>query len=236
MNDKLPLYIQVREKLVERLTGQVWVPGQVLPSEISLAKELDVSQGTVRKAIDQLCSDGVLTRSQGRGTFVSEQTEELANFRFFRLTDSAGNRVMPELQRQVASAEKADSMLSKALGLRVGTKVHVLDRVRTVAGERAILETITVPDALMPKLSDEAPLPNALYPHYQARYGISVVRTEDRLTSVAANSRQARTLSVPTGAPLLQIERVAVDLAGRSIEHRMTRVVTRDHAYTVEIS
>lgn len=236
MNEKLPLYVQIREMLIQRLTAQVWAPGEVLPSEIALAKELEVSQGTVRKAIDQLCSDGVLTRSQGRGTFVSEQTEELANFRFFRLTDSDGNRIMPELQRQVAAAEKADPRTARALGLRLGAKVHVLDRVRTIAGERAILETITVPDTLMPKLSDEAPLPNALYPHYQARYGISVVRTDDRLTSVAANSRQARTLSVPTGAPLLQIERVALDLAGRSVEHRVTRVVTRDHAYTVGLN
>ncbi|MFK7942374.1 MAG: GntR family transcriptional regulator, partial [Paracoccaceae bacterium] len=127
MGDKSPLYVQVRKTLIERLSATVWRPGQMLPSEIALGEELGVSQGTVRKAIDNLCAEGALRRVQGSGTFVSEQTPDMSNFKFLRLTDAAGNRVFPELQRQISAIEVAGSTIAGRLALEDGAQVHVLD-------------------------------------------------------------------------------------------------------------
>ena len=233
---KKPLYVKVRDTLIERLSGSVWAPGEILPSEIALAEELGVSQGTVRKAIDSLCAEGALRRVQGSGTYVSEQTEELANFKFLRLTDATGNRVVPTLMRQIASSEAADPVMAGTLALEDGATVHVLDRIRSIGDAPALIERITVPDAVMPGLSEEAPLPNALYPHYQARYGVHVIRTEDMLGAISADARQARMLSVDEGAPLLQAERVAFDLTGRPVEHRRSQILSEGLAFRVDLS
>lgn len=235
MNSFLPLYARVRETLIERLDRGDWRPGGALPSEIALARELGVSQGTVRKAIDSLCGDGVITRVQGRGTFVAEHTVEWANFRFFRLVDSTGQRVVPELRRQIAGVEDATPEMAAALNVAAGDTVHVIDRLRSIAGQRAILERVVVSEAVMPGLSAHPDLPNALYPFYQERFGISVLRTDERLSAILATARQARALRVPAGTALLQAERRAYDLASRIIEYRLSHFLTQGHAYSIEL-
>ena len=70
-----PLYAQVREQLMRRLVDGVWLPGMLLPSEMELARQLNVSQGTVRKALDSMTADNLVLRRQGRGTYVAEPEE-----------------------------------------------------------------------------------------------------------------------------------------------------------------
>ena len=235
MTDFRPLYVRIQDQLVQRINGGEWAPGTMIPSETALAREIGVSQGTVRKAIDQLCADGVVTRSQGRGTFVAEQTPERANFRFFRMQDQTGTQPVPELLRQIAACHPATEVQTRHLNLQPKDPVHVIDRVRTVHGEKAILETVVVPEAIMPGLSQEAILPNALYPHYQSKYAVTVLTTDDRLSAVSATARQARKLSVPAGTALLQVERIAWDLTGRAVEYRLTFCLTRALTYAVTL-
>src|SRR3546814_14076323 len=71
-----PLYQQVKDLLIGRLIGSYWKPGDLLPSEMQLAEELGVSQGTVRKALDEMTADNLLVRRQGRGTYVAEPDQE----------------------------------------------------------------------------------------------------------------------------------------------------------------
>ncbi|MEM1300863.1 MAG: GntR family transcriptional regulator [Pseudomonadota bacterium] len=235
MADKEPLYMRVRRTLIERLARADWRPGNMIPSEIALGEEMGVSQGTVRKAVDSLCADGALRRVQGSGTFVAKQTPEMANFKFLRLADGAGNRVFPELQRQISGVESADAVIAGRLALEDGARVHVLDRVRSVDGVNALIERISVPEAIMPGLSNEAPLPNALYPHYQGRFGVHVMRTEDAISAVTADAAQAKVFGVKSGAPLLALERVAYDLTGRAVEHRRSHVLTTALSFRVEL-
>jgi GntR family transcriptional regulator len=230
-----PLYAQVRSALIARLTAGEWPPGAVLPGDSMLAAEMAVSPGTVRKAVDSLVADRVLRRHQGKGTFVTEQTPELANFHFFRLVDGAGEQVLPEAASEVVVTVPAGAETARRLGIAAGDKVVLIDRVRAIAGRPAILETVEVPAALMPGLEAETPLPNALYPHYQARHAISVISTEDRLSAVAADAAAAKTLGVPAGTPLLMVERVAHDLTGRAVEWRRSRFLSDDFAYAVTL-
>ena len=235
MTDSRPLYVQIQDQLVARMTSGEWAPGSMIPSETALAKEIGVSQGTVRKAVDQLCSDGVITRIQGRGTFVAEQTPELENFRFLRLQDEAGEPIVPEMVRQIAASEAATAEQARCLQIAQDDQVHVIDRVRAVRGEKSILETVVVPEAIMPGLSVNGVLPNALYPHYQARYGVTVLTTDESLSVVSATPRQARALSVPHSTALLKTERIAMDLTGRIVEYRLSYFLTQSMHYAVTL-
>jgi GntR family transcriptional regulator len=80
-----PLYRQVKAQFVRRLVDGRWAPGMALPSEGQLASEIGVSQGTVRKALDELAAENLLVRRQGRGTFVAEHDEQRILFQFFKL-------------------------------------------------------------------------------------------------------------------------------------------------------
>ena len=90
-----PLYAQVRELMIGRMVQGVWKPGAVLPSEVQLAAEFGVSQGTVRKALDALAAENLVIRRQGRGTFVAEHDAERALFHFFHLVGEDGSRQLP---------------------------------------------------------------------------------------------------------------------------------------------
>ena len=231
----VPLYVKVRTDLVRRLSTGVLTPGMALPPEGALASQMSVSVGTVRKAVDSLVADGVLMRHQGKGTFVTEQTPELANFHFFRLVDADGERVLPEAVSEAVTTLPASAQAARRLGIAEGDTIVLIDRVRAVDGRPAILETVEVPAALMPGLENETALPNALYPHYQSRHGIHVISTEDRLSAVAADAAAAKTLGVTQGTPLLLAERVAHDLTGRAVEWRRSRFLSGDLAYAVTL-
>ena len=230
-----PLYARVRTELVRRLSSGELTPGMALPAEGALARQLSVSIGTVRKAVDSLVADGVLSRHQGKGTFVTEQTPERANFHFFRLADRDGRRVLPETLNETVALATASLEAARALGLEPGAAVVRVERVRAVGGRPAILELIEVPASLMPGLETETPLPNALYPHYQADHGISVISTEDSLIAVCADLNLAGALAVTEGAPLLRADRVALDLTGRAVEWRRSWFLTGDLAYAVTL-
>ena len=99
-----PLYIQVKKRITESLVSAEWSPGESIPSEIELAKKYNVSQGTVRKAIDDLAADKILIRRQGKGTFVSTHNEENIQLRFLRLTEKSGKK--EKLENKLISFEK----------------------------------------------------------------------------------------------------------------------------------
>ena len=85
-----PLYQQIKSLLVTGLEAGQWQPGQPIPSETELAARFGVSQGTVRKAIDEMAAENLLVRRQGKGTFVATHAEAQTQYRFLRLTPDAG--------------------------------------------------------------------------------------------------------------------------------------------------
>src|SRR3569623_663651 len=85
-----PLYQQIKALLMQSLQSGERKPGELIPSEVELAGRFKVSQGTVRKAIDELAAENLVVRRQGKGTFVATHHEARAQFRFLRLMPDAG--------------------------------------------------------------------------------------------------------------------------------------------------
>src|SRR5690606_10189927 len=81
----VPRYLQLKRLLTQGLQAGEWKPGEAIPSEMELARRYGVSQGTVRKAIDELAAENLVARRQGRGTFVATHHEARTQFRFLRL-------------------------------------------------------------------------------------------------------------------------------------------------------
>jgi len=225
-----PLYAQVRDALVARIADGEWAAGTALPSEIALAAQIGVSQGTVRKALDAMAAENVVERRQGRGTYVREHTEARALFHFFPMQDAKGNMALPRPASQTLELTDAPTGVAAPLGSD-RRKIWRLTRVREVAGRRAILEHIYLNPRRFPELRKETQLPNALYGFYQSTASVTVVRADDRLTATLADQQIAQMLDVAEGAPLLRSDRQARDLRNEVVEIRISWFDTRNQAY-----
>lgn len=229
-----PLHRQVRDMLIRRLVDGVWAPGAPLPSEMQLAAELGVSQGTVRKALDAMAAENLVVRRQGRGTFVAQHDDERILFQFFRLVPDAGARSFPDSRILAVADGKANLAEREALELAEGAKVTRVRRMRAMAGEPAIVERIVLPEALFPGLSTME-LPNNLYGLYGARFGVTVASTRENLKAVAASPEDAAALGVAPGEPLLKIDRLARSLERSPVEWRVSFCRTEKLHYLSEL-
>ena len=230
-----PLYSQVREIIVRRIVGGVWRPGQALPSEQALAAELGVSQGTVRKALNEMTAENLLVRHHGKGTFVAEHTQQSALFRFFRIARQDGRMVTPEGGGEIIGQRLSRALDREKLGLGPGSRVIEMARTRSVDGKPAIRERIVLPSGLFPGLEKRAQLPNTLYALYQTDYGINIVTAHEMLTADLADADDRSELGVEEGSPILCVDRVAVSLENRKVEWRVSRFPTSDLVYAVTI-
>ena len=229
-----PLYAQVRELLVARIARGEWAPGEALPSEGQIAADLNVSQGTVRKALDAMTADRLLVRRQGRGTFVASHDENRVLFQFFKLTPDGGVREFPTSRLMKVETGKANARERTVLELAPNARVIRIERVRDLAGAPALSETISLSAALFPGL-EKGEVPNNLYGLFATRYGVSIAVASETIKAVSANAEVAQGLGVPRGSPLLMIERVARAIDGTAAEWRRSLCRTDRFHYVSEL-
>jgi GntR family transcriptional regulator len=230
-----PLYRQVKELLIKRLGDGSWAPGQLLPSEPEIAAGLGVSPGTVRKALDEMSSESLLVRRQGRGTFVASHDEERILFQFFRMVSDKGERRFPESRIVSVSVAKADARAAARLGIATKDSVVTIERVRSLDGRPCIHEHIVLPRALFPGIERIRDLPNNLYALYSTRYGVTIARGSESLKAVAAGRRQIELLQCEPGEPILLIDRVALGVDGTRAEWRRSLCRTDRSHYLTEL-
>lgn len=229
----ISLYMQIKDLITARLGKGEWLPGSIIPSEMNLAQELGVSQGTVRKAITELVENNVLTRKQGRGTFVSYHDPDRALFHFFHVADNKGHKVLPDSRVLQCHRKPASRVEASKLQLAAGTSIIRIERVRDFSAIPTMVETITLPAKPFGDLGREGnyDLPNTLYELYEKQYGITIHSADEQLRAVAASRHDAKILKLEAGMPLLEIERVALTLDRTPVELRISRCSTKNHHY-----
>ena len=134
-----PLYQQIKELLVQGLQSGEWKPGELIPSEMELATRFKVSQGTVRKAIDELAIENVLVRRQGKGTFVATHHAAHAQYRFLKLVPDVGEPHAPENTILEVKRIRAPGEVTRLLRLKSGESVLLIKRVQALEGISTIL-------------------------------------------------------------------------------------------------
>ena len=228
-----PLYEQVRARLIESISAGEWRPGETIPSESALARTFGVAIGTIRKAVDSLVAERALVRHQGRGTYVTAHDGNRLMFHFFHIVGPGGAKAYPEVRTVSFRRERADAAAAQALGIAPHDKAILIRNVLSLAGAPVIVDDITLPAALFPGLTEKIFLArdNTIYQLFQSRYGINVLRTDERLRAILAEGEVARLLGVAPGSPLLEIRRVALTFRDRPVELRLSRVNTAAHAY-----
>jgi GntR family transcriptional regulator len=228
-----PLYEQVRGKLIEGISRGQWAPGASIPSESALARAFGVAIGTIRKAVDSLVAEQVLVRRQGKGTFVTAHDGPRLMFHFFHIVGRDGTRSYPEVRTLAFRRDRADGATARALGIAPLDKVIRIRNLLSLEGAPAIVDDIALPAELFAGLTEKIfrARDNTIYHLYQSRYGINVLRTDERLRALTAPADVAALLRLPAGSPVLEVRRVALTFRDRPVELRLSRVDTSRHDY-----
>ena len=238
-----PLYQQIKALILQSLQAGEWKPGEAIPSEMDLAARFRVSQGTVRKAIDELAAENLVVRRQGKGTFVATHAEQHVQYRFLKLMPDSGDRdsegpaaaPVLECRRVRATAEVA-----RSLALRSGDAVVQVRRVAVLRGRAhhpgrplAARQRLQGPDGRA-----DGRLPRARRTRmFEIEFGVRMVRAEEKIRAVAADEQQAALLeSRAAGTPLLSVERVAYTYNDVPMELRRGLYRTDTHHYRNELS
>jgi GntR family transcriptional regulator len=240
-----PLYQQIKGLILKSLQSGEWKPGEAIPSEMDLAARYRVSQGTVRKAIDELAADNLLVRRQGKGTFVDTHAEKHVQYRFLRLVPDTYVGVGDQssegpADRQITACKRirASSDIAKLLNLRTGDPVWQAQRVLSFAGVPTILEDIWLPAAPFKGLTAErlANYHGPMYALFETEFGVRMLRAVEKIRAVPSNSLHSSLLKIELNTPLLCVERVAYTYKDNPMELRRGYYLTDTHHYRNELN
>ena len=231
-----PLYSQIKALILQSLQASEWKPGEAIPSEMDLAARYRVSQGTVRKAIDELATDNLLVRRQGKGTFVATHAENHVQFRFLKLVPDTGapgsegpaQRDIIECRRTRAAADVA-----RALALRTGDAVLQARRVLSYGGMPTIVEDLWLPATPFKGLTAErlSDYHGPMYALFETEFNVRMVRADEKIRAVPAADGLDALLKVSPGTPLLSVERIAYTYKNVPMELRRGYYRTDTHHY-----
>ncbi len=235
--DGLPLYLQIMQHLQGKIESGEWQEGTMIPTEKDLCKEYDVSKITVREAIKILVKDGVLSRTPGKGTFVTRPKLEQELNRFFSFTRWAKQQGLEPASRVLrVETQKCDQHIAKHLAIEAGDSITRIERLRLGGREPLMFETIWVPSDLCPNLHlqdlSNVPLNDIITKMYQ----IPLTKAIETIESSIADEYAAQLLGIEKESLMLMVEHTALTNNAR-IVYFVTSYYRGDRVkFTVELT
>lgn len=233
-----PLYQQIKVLITQSLESGEWKPGELIPSEVELGQRYKVSQGTVRKAIDELAAENIVVRRQGRGTFVATHYESQSQFRFLRLKPDEKAKQRATNHFVSFKHIKADTNIAKSLGLNEGESVVYISRVKSFNDTPVILEDIWLPNAIFEGLTEEmlVEYKGPLYGLFEKEFETRMIRAQETIKAIAADDNLSELLKIKKGTPLLQVDRISFTYGDRPVEFRRGWYLTEHYHYWNELN
>ena len=233
-----PLYRQIKNLILQGLASGEWRPGEAIPSEAELAIRFNVSQGTVRKAIDEMAAENLVVRKQGKGTYVASHNDPRAFFRFLRVVPNEGGVSVPQSVPLECWRAKAGQEAARILDIAPGAPITIVRRVLKFNNKPVVLDEIYLPGEIFQGLSLEVlqEYQGSLYSLFETRFGVRMIRAEERIRAVAADRATAEQLAVEEGSPLLSVERVTYTYGDKPVEWRRGLYATAEHYYLNELN
>ena len=216
MPEKLPIYLQIRELLLRELGAGKWLQGERLPTEATLASQLGVAVGTLRKALSALEKDGILERRQGSGTYVAENHSGQAIYHFFRLEKLNGHSGMPNAE--VISLEKmTHQQAAQQMKLQNKQVFWRIRRHRLLDEIVVAIEDVMLPEQRAPQLHIDQ-LHESLYLHYREQLGFWIANVVDAVTVGTMPDWGNNALGLDAGTPCGMVQRQSFDQHGEIAE------------------
>ena len=214
----VPVYAQIEEQLKTQISEQKYPVGTMIPSERELATQYKVSRMTVRQALTELVTEGLLRREKGKGTFVANpKLEQPLNGLTSFTEDMRSRGLEPSSQIVAFEKKKAPFDVRKDLMLEEGEFVYYIIRVRNADGEPMAVERTYLPVHLFPRL-DMTALESSLYGFIEKQYPYQIGNAIQQMEAARINKEDATFLNVRPDAVSLLIKRTSYLKDGRPFE------------------
>ena len=229
-----PLYLQVRDALIERIGKGEWSPGAAIPNEVDLAREFGISSGTMRKALDLLETERVLTRSQGRGTYINDQSSAALVSRFWRISAADGKPMNGDAKTIEIVEAPANEEECRRLRLGAQDCVYRVRRARWHGDRPFVVEEASLPAVLFPGLLERNGIDHRIVALAQL-YGILLGKADERITIAAAPPAIADSLRVASSTAVMLLDRLLFTLDGQPVEWRVAHCHLRGGFYRADM-
>jgi len=229
-----PLYLQVCDEMAERIATSVWKPGGAIANESDLAREFGVSSGTVRKALQLLEEKRLITRRQGRGSFVSDQTSGDLADRFTKIRRADGASIASNIKSAEVEEAEATEEERARLWLEAGDPVVRFRRVLLENDVPFMIEKSSIPAKLFAAVREKSDVgdPIVVLAH---KCGVLLGDANERIVTGVATADVAEALRIAVGAPVVVLDRVIAGFDGRPVEWRMGWCILSGRYYEARI-
>lgn len=230
-----PKYLQIASILRRRILTQMQ-PGDRLPAEVALSRSFGVSRETIRQAFDWLDNERLVSRWQGRGTFVTERPISRAAEKFTGMVDeftALGLKTSAKvILREVV---KADEEVAGYLKLEKSTLIVRIDRLRLLEEEPFAYHIAFLPAQIESRIPSDA-LEHPSITHILANtLGFTLKEDRQIIEADLADVTLAEYLDVPIGAPLLLLRRLYITTGERPIAYFRSYYRADRYMYTVKL-
>ncbi len=221
---QLPLYVQFKNYIKEKIESAELEPGMKLPSESYFIKQFDVSRIVISQALKELAYEGLINRYRGKGTFISEPkiTQGFAQRLIGFKEDSAEKGMITKTKVLGKKIVMADKDLAGALKLNVGEKIIRIARLRYLVKEIDTPNHISItnlPLKLCPKLIDVDLTDQSLYAYLKDEYQLVIAKGLRIIEAIPADEHQAQLLEIKRGTPLLKLKSIGYKSDGEPVEY-----------------
>ncbi|MDO5601766.1 MAG: GntR family transcriptional regulator [Oscillospiraceae bacterium] len=233
---KRPIYLQLKEKLFDRISSQEWKPGDCLPSERALCEEYTLSRMTVRQAVAELEREGVVTRVQGKGTFVAKEKLMQPLLKLTSFSEDMRLRgLLPGAQTLALEKVPANKAVAEKLAIAPGDEVILLKRLRLADGEPMAIETAYLNSELCAPIYDQLAENKSLYQLMKRVLHITLSGARQSIEIAPVQSWEAKLLRMPETGMVMKTERQTLDTHMAPVEYVISKYRGDRYKFYIEL-
>jgi len=233
---RVPLYLQLMEKLIDKITQQEYLVDEQLPAERELCEIYSLSRITVRQALQELEREGYIYKLHGKGTFVASKSYNQKLVKLYSFTEEM-NKIGKVPTTKVVSFKKitVDERLALKMGLKAYDDVYQVTRIRLADGEPLMYETSFIPDKIFPDLTERELIDKPMYDIFSDQYDIGVTRATESFRATTIRREEAKHLQTVEDKPAMLVKRYAYH-ENSLIEYTVSVARGDKFNYTVELT
>jgi GntR family transcriptional regulator len=231
-----PKYLEIQNLLLQRIKNGDYQEGQLIPKEVDLAEQLNVSRPTVRHAIRNLVQAGYLERRKKRGTIVTQTKikQQFTHVIESYNTEIQNNGLVAKTQVLNFSTEKASDEVAEALTIKPNTEVYKLVRLRSADNKPVVFVVTYLPIAQLPDLQKIDFTHHSLYSEL-AKAGLEITHVSRKIEVHPATEEEAQLLETDIKAPIFYFHTIGFTKDHRALEYSIASYRGDLNYFMVEI-
>jgi len=229
----IPAYYQLKNKILEKINSGEYIENSLIPSERELSELLGISRMTVRQALNQLVSQGILCREKGKGTFVAKSKIEQKNIMSFSDTVKKKGMV-PTTQVLRLEKEEAPDEIKEILKLKDSEPIYIIKRLRLANNKPVGIEENFIPEKYCPSL-DKFDLTGSLYNLLKEEYSHTIYYLENTIEAAKPSKEEKELLDIPSSVPILKISSTVFTTSDLKLLYEKSIYRSDEYKYNIRV-